>query len=342
MKNSLRVTTLTAVLSLALTSSAAALTYGGSATGAQVTVPTTGTIIRAASGTLSISGGGADAALLVGDIPGDLTAGAVSLSAGTLHSSIVGLDATRAEASMANVSLTVSGNQITADFLMARSTASCGPAVAGSSALGNLVINGQTITVTGDPNQTVTLPNGSAIINEQVPAVVGTSGELTVNALHVATHDAITGQQLADVLLSTVDAKIDCQPGSPPNDSFTSGGGWIPAPTTGRGTFGVHAGTQQGGGHLVYEDHNANFSVQSTSITNFMGGCTSQIEGDGNSSAGAAHFRVTVQDNGEPGSGDTFKIEVTDPTQTTVFYVTPVPVTLGGGNIQAHNLPCGP
>src|SRR2546426_9688493 len=145
MKNSLRVATLTAVLSLALTSSAAALTYGGSATGAQVTVPTTGTIIRAASGTLSISGGGADAALLVGDIPGDLTAGAGSLSAGAPHSSIVGLDATRAEASMANVSLTVSGNQITADFLMARWTPSGRPAAAGRPALRHLVIHGQTM-----------------------------------------------------------------------------------------------------------------------------------------------------------------------------------------------------
>src|SRR3989441_5129278 len=194
MKNSLRVATLTAVLSLALTSSAAALTYGGSATGAQVTVPTTGTIIRAASGTLSMSGGGADAALLVGDIPGDLTAGAVSLSAGTLHSSIVGLDATRAEASMANVSLTVSGNQITADFLMARSTASCGPAVAGSSALGNLVINGQTITVEGDPNHSVAFPHGSAFIYEQVPVVVAASGVVTVKAVDVAAHDGNTGR----------------------------------------------------------------------------------------------------------------------------------------------------
>src|SRR3989442_15970241 len=104
MKNSLRVATLTAVLSLALTSSAAALTYGGSATGAQVTGPTTGTIIRAASGTLSISGGGADAALLVGDIPGDLTAGADCLSAGAPHRLIFSLDTTRAAAAAANVS----------------------------------------------------------------------------------------------------------------------------------------------------------------------------------------------------------------------------------------------
>src|SRR2546428_10015980 len=78
-------------------SSAAALSFGGSATGAQVTVPATGTTIRAATGDLPAAGGGVGAALLVGDIPSSLTGGAVALAAGTLHSSAVGLDATRSE-----------------------------------------------------------------------------------------------------------------------------------------------------------------------------------------------------------------------------------------------------
>src|SRR3989442_13740414 len=69
---------------------------------------------------------------------------------------------------------------------MARSAASCGPgpAVAGSSELPNLVINGQAVTVTGAPNQTVSLPNGTATINEKTSAVAGSSGELRVVALH--------------------------------------------------------------------------------------------------------------------------------------------------------------
>jgi hypothetical protein len=132
-------------------SPAEAQTYGGAATGAAVTVPATGTVIRAATGTLSISGGGAESSLLVGDIPGSATGGVVSLTAGELHSAIVGLDATRSEASMGNVALTVSGNQISADFLMTRAAATCGPAVAGSAELPNLVINGQSITVRAIP-----------------------------------------------------------------------------------------------------------------------------------------------------------------------------------------------
>src|SRR5437764_6705520 len=60
---------------LLLGTPADAQTFGGSATGAEITVPTTGTTIRAATGTVPISGGGAEAALLVGDIPASATGG---------------------------------------------------------------------------------------------------------------------------------------------------------------------------------------------------------------------------------------------------------------------------
>ena len=321
-------------------SSAAALSFGGSATGAQVTVPATGTTIKAATGDLPAAGGQVQAALLVGDIPSNLTGGAVALAAGTLHSSAIGLDATDAEASIANVNLTISGNQISADFLMARSTASCGPgpAVAGSSQLQNLVINGQTITVTGAPNQTVQLPNGTATINEQSSSVVGSSGEFAAIALHVTTRDPITGQQLADTMLAITDAQIDCQAGSGPDGSSTTGGGWIPVPG-GKGTFGVHGGIQNGmpTGHLVYHDHAIDFRVESTSITSYSNlGCQSTIEGDGNSNQGSpVHFVVTVTDGGEPGTNDSFSIQVTGAAPPYA-----AADNLGGGNIQVHRQTC--
>src|SRR4051812_47588066 len=147
-----------ALMLATLPAQAAAQTFSGDATGAVITVPATGTTIRAATGTVPISGGGAEAALLVGDVPGSATGGVVALAAGEMHSGIVGLDATRAEASMANAALTVSGNQINAAFILARSAASCGPATSGSSQVTSLVINNQSIPVTGNPNQTVTLP----------------------------------------------------------------------------------------------------------------------------------------------------------------------------------------
>jgi len=170
--------TLTIAISLAVVSTASATTYGGDATGAEVTVSATGTTIRANTGTLSIAGGMADAALAVGDIPGSATGGAVALSASALHSSVIGgRGVTRAESSSGAIGLTVSGNTFSADFLMARSTASCnsGAVVAGSSDLTNLVINGTAITVSGSPNQTVSLPNGTAIVNAQVSTINGTA-----------------------------------------------------------------------------------------------------------------------------------------------------------------------
>jgi hypothetical protein len=307
--------------------------FGGEATAVQVYVPATGLIIKAATGQLPPTGGEVDVSLLSGNIPGSATGGVVSLVAGTLHSVVVGLDATDAESSLAAINLTVSGNGITADFLMARSTASCGPSVTGSLQAPNLVINGQPITVTGSPNQTVQLPNGTAIINEQTGSIVGSTGALQLTALHVITQDTITHQLLADVKLAIADAQIDCQPGSGPAGKATSGGGWIDAPLGGKGTFGVHGARradQSVAGHLVYIDHGPGaMTVQSTSITSFSADCR-MITGNGSSSSGPVTFTVTVTDDGEPGTTDRFDITV----EGAIFYS--AGGLLQGGNIKIH------
>ena len=337
LKKLLLLTVVTAGSGLTLISSASAQSFGGYATGVEVTIPATGTTIRAATGTLPPSGGTVEASLLTTTIPGSLTGGAVTLSAGTLHSAAVGLAATNAEASMESLNLTISSNQITADFLMARSKASCGPgpAVTGSSQVANLVINGQTITVTGAANQTVALPNGTAIINEQLPTVAGSIGKLNVNALHVTTTDTVTGQQLADVLLAAVDAEITCQPADPGGLS-TTGGGWIPV-FSAKGTFGIVGAIPSGGiamGHIVFTDHFANVTVQSTSIisvtTNTIT-CTTTITANGNDNLGPVTITVDVTDAGEPGTSDTFSI-TTERTSASG--------TLAGGNIQVHRPAC--
>src|SRR5438105_4808192 len=274
MKKLVLLATVTAGLNLALMSSANGATYGGDATGAVVTVTATGTTIRAAACALSISGREADAALSVGDIPGSATGGVVTLAASAMHSFVVGSGpTTRAEGSMGAAGLTVSGNQISSDFLVARSNASCGPSVAGSSEFINLVINGQSITVTGAANQTVALPNGSAIINEQLQTVGGTSGKLIVRALHVLTHDTVTGQPIADVALASAEAKIDCAAGSSPGENWVTGGGWIEglgAPGT-KATFGFVAGPggQPTRGHLTFKDHSTGETIHGTVMTSF-------------------------------------------------------------------------
>jgi hypothetical protein len=337
MKNLVLLTTVTAGLNLALISSAGAQTFGGYATGAQVTVTATGTSIRAAAGSLPPSGGGVDASLLVGDVPGSATGGVVSLSAGVMHSAASGITETHAEASMADITLTASGNQITADFLVARSTAVCAPAAAGSSEISNLVINGQSIVVTGAPNQTVTLPNGTAVINEQFPNVGGTSATLSVNALHVQTNDPVTGQPVADVLLGTIRAEIECVGGGPSTAINTTGGGWIEV--GGKQTFGFSAKQQDGNtsGHLEYNDHVSGLTLHGTSITSVVtAACSSEIKGGATSNQdGAVTFTLDVTDGGEPGAGnDTFTITVD---QTGYTRTGP---TIAGGNIQVHERTC--
>jgi hypothetical protein len=302
LKRLLALVALTAMFTLIAMSPAEAVTYGGSATGAQVTISATNTTIRAATGTLSISGGGTEAALLVGDIPGSATGGVVSLAAGTMHSSIVGLDAARAEASTANVTLTISNNQITSDFIMARGTASCGPAGSGDSTLINLVINGQAITVTGSPNQMVTLPNGTAVINKQTSSIVGTSAAINVYALDVTTVDPITGQPTAEAVVAAAQPQIDCQAGTPPTGGFG------------------------------FDDRSVPFSMQSTSITSIDNSvpCQTTINGTFNNGGAPDTFTVTIRDNGEPGAGiDTINLNATG------VYMN-ANSTLVGGNIQSH------
>jgi hypothetical protein len=340
MNKALLLTTLTAGLSLALITSANAQTFGGSATGAQVTVPTTGTTVRAATGSLSTSGGTADASLMVADIPSAITGGAASLSAGQMHSAISGITATHSESSSANLNLSVSGNQITADFLMARSFASCPAAVSGDVQVSNLVINGQSITVTGAANQTIALPNGTVVINKQSSSVSPPTATATISAIYVHTQDTITGQALADVWVANVSAEITCQGGAPSAATSTTGGGWLP-PTDGtRATFGVALNTNTNGstlsGHLEYKDHALGLTVHSITIETIVpGSCVTTASGQADTNLyGTQHFDISLTDGGEgQPSPDAFSI-----TLPTVGYSRGG--SLAGGNIQVHDRTC--
>jgi len=316
--------------------------YGGRAIAVRVDVPATGIALSFAdSGALSASGGGVGSEALSASVPGGQTAGLVSLAAGPLHAATIGQLSTDAEASLADVDLTISGIGITVGFLMARSSVSCeaAPAGAGRSQLANLVINGQPIAITGTPNQTLSVPNGSVIINEQAGAVGRGGAHLTVNALHVTTRDPITRLVVADVVLASADAAIQCQTGSAlfaspawaqsTEPEFATGGGWIPV-GEGKATFGFVAGTD-GNGHLVYDDHEVDLVIESTSMTSVTADCHSTIHAAGiartNGTTQEVTFQVDVTDAGEPGRNDTFSIRV-----DSLAYVRAG--TLGGGNIE--------
>ena len=97
------------------------------------------------------------------------------------------------------MNLNVGSVSITADSVMAEASQVLGAPGSGSSFVDNLAINGVPIAVTGDPNQTVAIPGGQIVINEQT---ISSTGQAVVNALHVT----VTG--IADVVLASASAGI--------------------------------------------------------------------------------------------------------------------------------------
>jgi hypothetical protein len=308
----------------ALAASGDRTTFSGQATVVRATVLGNTTVLSD-TGPLPESGGALEASLLEAEVPGLLTAE-------VLHASTVGQgNESNAEASVANVGLTVGGNTIAADFLAARARAACGPTgptTSGSSEIVGLVINGQPIVVSGEPNQTIDLPlgTGKVVINEQSSA---RPGDITVNALHVVVNG------VADVVISSAHADVNCKPTCNQRvGDFVTGGGWITGtPSGSRGNFGVAGGLKNGSlwGHLVYNDHGSGGpKVKGTGVTAYSGsGNARHIEGTAtvNGKSGFT-YAVDVTDNGEPGRDDTFSLRLSSGYTASG--------KLAGGNIQLH------
>lgn len=301
-------------------------TFSGQATVVRATAPIVGNVVLADTGPIAPEGGAANATLLEASIPG-------LLSAEVLHASVVaGGNQSSAEASVASLDLTVSGNAISADFLQAQAQAQCRDgraSVSGSSQIAVLTINGQTIAVTGEANQTVALPVGYVVINEQVASAdaSGKCASITVNALHVV----VPG--IADVVIASAHADICCAAQPPCDKDFVTGGGWITGtPSGSRGTFAVAGGLKKNGfwGHLTYIDHGVRLKVKGTGVTSYtvLGPTTRRITGTCEINGMVGTYDVTVSDNGEPGRDDTFSIALSNGYSAAGNLI--------GGNIQLH------
>ena len=121
------------------------------------------------------------------------------LSAEAPQASTIGYpDQVDSAASLANLVLSVAGTSIGADMVTSQATAVLNGASSGSSGLTNLSVNGAPVFVSGDPNQTIGIPGGTMIINEQT----ATPGGIVVNALH------ITVLGVADAVIGTATAAI--------------------------------------------------------------------------------------------------------------------------------------
>jgi len=317
-------------------------TYSGRAFAAFVGTPITGPVYISDTGELDPSGGFKSDALLTtrGLMPvsnfllADVLVASTSGASGQASSS----------ASLARVTvLPGSFAQVGASFIQAQSQASCTGA-SGSSEIADLTFGGMTITVTGQPNQRVDIPNpaggpplATLIVNEQTSTTSGTYREVRVNALHLI----VPG--VAEVILSSAKSDINCQPVVTPGPchDFVTGGGWIKsADGTNRANFGFNAGFKAGSTtpevHFNYIDHSMGKKIRATSITVYVQGPTitsRHFEGDAEVNGAAGYrYSVDVDDQGEPGRMDTLSLRLEDGSYQDGG-------NLQGGNIQLHK-PC--
>ena len=321
----------------------AATTFSGRAIVVQATVLNAASIDLGDTGPLPAEGGARDGSLLTVGVSKEETGGLLELTAVVGHSATVGQGSkSSAEASVAQVSMNVADNAVAASILRSQAEATCDgqgrATVRGRSELARLVVNGQEIAVTGAPNQRIDLPNGRIIINEQSFRENGNQAEITVNALHVTTFVPLSGELLADVVISSAHADITCAGCAPPAGDFVTGGGWITeTPSGARGNFGVGGGIKQSGfwGHLTYIDHGANGpKVKGTGVTAYevTGALSRRITGTAEvDGVGGFTYIVEVTDNGEPGRDDAFRIELSNGYSAAG--------KLQGGNIQLHPKP---
>jgi hypothetical protein len=180
---------------LAWPAAGAAQTLTGDAQAVRATVLGTTTTL-ANTGPLASASDPLEASLETGAIPS-------VLSGEALHAATIGwADQVASEAALGNLGLTVGGTGISADSVLARAQSVLGGGSSGSTVIDNLAINGVPVAVTGEPNQTISIPGGQVVINEQSVSASG----ITVNALH-ATVSGLFGP-LADVVIASAKAGI--------------------------------------------------------------------------------------------------------------------------------------
>jgi hypothetical protein len=110
-----------------------------------------------------------------------------------------------------------------------------------------------------------------------------------------------------------------------------NGGGSIPSTVAGDAKFtvGAHANLK---GNNALKDKGANVDFRSTALTSVScasDGKTATIKGAGKDGDNAVTFTITVVDNGEPGSKDTYGISLSDGYANSG--------TLSKGNVQVHS-----
>lgn len=150
------------------------------------------------TGALPSSGGSLSTSVASVSVAGIASADALSSSTSGSGSS------SQSQSTLADVNLLNGLVAVTAVKSNSSATCSGGTAsVSGNAQLVGLTVAGQSILVS-NPNLSISLPGGiSVIINQQMSSSGGTSGSITVNALHV------TGPAI-DIVVGSAQSDITC------------------------------------------------------------------------------------------------------------------------------------
>ena len=299
-------------------------TFGGHSTVLVANVPGfAADAVIGVTGLLPTSGGALESSQPSAQIPG-------LLATGDLDATSVGQgDASSSEASVSDLSLTIGGHTIVAQFVEARATAKCisrAPFMSGETEIDGLTIDGAAVTPSGATNQSVALSGGGQVIlNEQST----TTGAITVTAIHV------TIDGVGDVMVASAQAEVVCGSACPSNNGdFITGGGWIMV-NGAKATFSISGGTSQSGlsGDLEWHDHGSGLTVTGTGVTGYaiIDATTRRITGNADIDGVPGTYTATVSDNGEPGRNDTIDLSLSNG-----YHVSGA---LGGGNLQLHLKP---
>ena len=155
-------------------------------------------------------------------------------------------------------------------------------------------------------------------------------------------HDAMVGGLLAPLgaappegAANSFDESFDRSNGVVPvaGTGKVTGGGWILGPTLGRVSFGFEAMNNPNGLHATCTviDHATKAHIKCTSIDSLVViGTHATFTGQATIDGTSARYRIDVDDNGEPGTADTFAIQLSGGSTYAAGG------TLMGGNIQIH------
>src|SRR2546428_579440 len=132
---------------------------------------------------------------------------------------------------------------------------------------------------------------------------------------------------------------------------FITGGGWVldDAQPQAKLNFGAHGGCKNGAfwGHVNALDHSTNppMHLRSTRITGYLWDpsfpnrreiCGEGVFDDASGNSSNVTFRVTMEDNGEPGGSAKFGAGLSTGNPGSLPELGPPGPTGGGGNIQLH------